>query len=396
MQKNKIIISIDGIRKDRIGIYNSKADYLTPNINRISKESVIFDDMLAAATSTGMCFSSIFTGKAQKEFKRRNYGDTFNPFDDNIFTDHESLGYKTFVCLNERFKVHHKLINTFGNAEHWWTGNINQNKNIGSLSPIEQIQFADSKIKKLKEPFLLWIHLWGFSKPKDKFLELTPFDYDARVAELDEAIGLAFDLLRNESEMYFFSDHGYAFFEKKKWGYGKDGENLTEPVCSVPFIAYKNDEKGRNPNLISQLSIRKIISSNEEISSLKDDTAFCESRYIDQTDRALAIRIESMKLIYYFYNDKYEFYDLRNDHNESIDYASKTFNKFSRNINGQHPEDSPYIIRNDWNNLYDILDKSLNIARNYYQEGYTIKHKLKEFIKRNFFLFTFYSFFQKK
>ncbi len=282
--KNKLLITIDGIRKDRIGIYNPKAEYLTPNLTRIGRESVVFNDMFASATSTGMCFSSIFTGQRQKDFKRKTYGDVVNPFPDNIFTDHEELGYKTIVCLNRRFEIHHRLINTFGNAEHWWTGINNSNKSIGSLSPEEQVDYLSERLAEIEQPVFVWMHLWGFSKAKDRFLKLTPFEYDARVAELDSAIGIAFDKFKHDSDMYFFSDHGYALFEDDRWGSGKDGYNLVESVCSVPFVVYKKNISGVNNNLVSQLQIRKMLCSNDDLCCVKDDLAFCESRYKEQSD----------------------------------------------------------------------------------------------------------------
>ena len=61
-------------------------------------------------------FASIFTGKYQKEFDRL-HGQNNNPFLENIFTDHEKMGYKTYVCLNKRFIKFSNLINSFGNAD---------------------------------------------------------------------------------------------------------------------------------------------------------------------------------------------------------------------------------------------------------------------------------------
>ena len=62
-RKHRLMISVDGIRKDRLACYNSKAALITPNIDRISKECVRFDDMLASSTSTAQCFASIFSGR---------------------------------------------------------------------------------------------------------------------------------------------------------------------------------------------------------------------------------------------------------------------------------------------------------------------------------------------
>ena len=396
--KNKLLITIDGIRKDRIGIYNPKAEYLTPNLTRIGQKSVVFNDMVAAATSTGMCFSSIFTGKNQKDFGRKTYGDTKNPFPDNLFTDHEKLGYKTIVCLNKRFNIHHRLINAFGSAEHWWTGEKteNDNKNNGSLRPIDQAKYLIEKLKSIEQPVLVWMHLWGFSKPEDRFLEITPFEYDARVAELDEAIGLLFDYYQHNSEFYFFSDHGYSFFEHGNWGYGKQGSNLSESVCNVPAIVYNGKNKGVNENLVSQIRMREFVLNSDNCLQISDDIAFCESRYKKQSDMALAIRKGKMKLIYKYYEDQAHFYDLSTDPYENIDMASKKFYKLTRYSDGSHSSLTPYILRTDWPLINQIHSEMLGIAQSYYgRYNYSVSIRSKEWIKRQKLLSIFVSLYLK-
>ena len=44
---NKLLITIDGVRKDRVGFYNKRSVYITPNLTKIAKESVVFNDMFA-------------------------------------------------------------------------------------------------------------------------------------------------------------------------------------------------------------------------------------------------------------------------------------------------------------------------------------------------------------
>jgi len=379
--KNKLLITIDGIRKDRIGVYNPKAKYLTPNLTRIGGESVVFEDMFAAATSTGMCFSSIFTGKSQRDFKRSVYGDTCNPFVDDLFTDHEELGYKTIVCLNQRFDIHHRLINAFGSAEHWWTGVRSDNKNTGSLSPEDQARYLISKLSDIEQPVLVWMHLWGFSKPRDDFLEITPFEYDARVAELDNAIGIIFDAFQSNSEMYFFADHGYSLFEHDKWAYGKDASNISESVCSVPAIFYNGRDKGVNDSLVSQLRIRELVLDSSKLLKISDKIAFCESRYSGQGDINLAIRMEKFKLIFDFYKGKSQFYDLHTDPYENIDMASNKFHKLTRGEVDRHP--TPYILRTDWTLIELMHSKMVGMAKTYYGKGYySARFRFKERLKR--------------
>jgi len=388
--KNKFLITIDGIRKDRIGIYNNQNSPLTKNLNEIARKSVVFDDMFASATSTGMCFSSIFTGKMQKDFGRKKYGDNVNPFHENIFNDHEKIGYKTIVCLNERFRIHHRLINAFSDAEHLWTGFKDKNKNLGSLRPLEQVEYLSNYLKNVDKPVFVWLHLWGFSAPKEKFLGLTNFDYDQRVAELDEAIGYAFEKFSKNSEMYFFADHGYAFFENNNWAYGSNGENLSNSVCSVPFIAYKNGETGTNKNLVSQLRIREIINSEKGLLDFADEIAFCETRYINQGDRSLSIRVGDFKYNYYYFTNTSELYDLKSDPYENVNYVSKAFHKISRDIEGSHEKRPPYIIRNDWKEIQNKIQICQEIAKDFYKPKYSLLMMIKETLRRNKVIYKLY------
>jgi len=353
MTINKIILSIDGIRKDRIGCYNYKNAELTPNLTNIAKESLVFHDMFSSATSTVMCFSSIFTGKYSREFKRKDYGDNNNPFNKNLFTDYENLNYSTYVCLNERFKPFYKMINTFGQSKAIWTGfNAQSNsKDEGSLSPMRQVDYVVNKFNNHDKPFLLWLHLWGFSKPKDYFLKKTHFDYDARVAELDEAIGVLFNHFKSNSEILILSDHGYSFFENNKWAYGKDGSNITESVSSVPCIFYNKKIKGDNYNLVSQTNIKRILNNPRESLTISDNIAFCETRYINQFDKSIAIREDKFKFIYNYDTHRSFLYDLQSDPNENINLCSNSFYKTRRNLDGSHSQLKPYVIRNDWDEI---------------------------------------------
>ncbi len=387
--KSKIIISVDGTRKDRLGCYNPRFKWLTPNFTRIAPKCVRFDDMIASSTSTGMCFASIFTGRYPVEFGRKTYGDVETPFPDNVFSDHEALGYKTIVCLNKRFDVHTRLINAFSKAEFWWTGNNisesdKKTKDDSSLRPEEQVAYFIERSGKIQEPFLAWLHLWGFSKPHQRFTEITPFEYDARIAELDEAVGILFDHFCDLCEIFIFADHGYNLFEHGRWAYGKDGHCLTEPVVSVPFIVYNGVQQGVNPNLVSQVRFREIIRDSSCSLDIKDDIAFCETRYIEQPDLALAVRNGYYKLTYYYNTRKHEFYDLSSDPNENINYVSSSFYKVKRDRDGTHPELKPYIVRTDWDRLNELEQDLLKRAREYYGPlTFSWKRWLRGLIRNN-------------
>ncbi len=378
--KNKLIISIDGVRKDRLACYNSKMAWLTPNIARIYPECVLFDDVMSASTSTAQCFSTIFTGKNSVEFGRKLYGDSQMPFSHNVFSDHEEIGYKTVVCVNKRIESWIKMINTFSNAEFWWTGKSiaesdGKTKDSASFRPKEQVEYFIDRADKEKKPLMSWLHLVGFSSPDPRFNKLTPFEYDARVAEMDEAIGIFFDHFKGTSEIYIFADHGYALFEQGRWSYGKNGHSLVQPVLDVPLLVYNGEQTGVNQNLVSQIRIRDIIRDSGISLEIKDEMVFCETRYVEQHDLALAVRKGKYKLSYYFSDDRHQFYDLSSDPLENIDYASDSFHKLKRNDDGTHPSLKPFILRTDWDELREIEDELLKIAKNYYGPETIARHE---------------------
>jgi arylsulfatase A-like enzyme len=367
--KNKLLLTIDGIRKDHLGCYNPKAARISPRITEIAERSVVFDDMMAAATSTAMCFSSIFTGELSATFGRLDYGDSQNPHADTLFSDHEALGYTTFVSVNRRFEEYIEMMNAFSRAEFLWTGErpVNGSANAkgeASLRPMEQAKFLTGHLESSPAPWLAWIHLWGFGDPDAPYVRRTGFDYDSRLAELDDAVGFLFDRFHGGSDVFVFADHGYAFFEHGRWAYGIDGHNLVEPVVSVPFLVHDGATRGRNPNLVSQLRVREIVREPAIALELHDKTAVCESRYAGQIDKGLVLRKGDYKLIYFHENGRREFYDLATDPRETIDYAGNRFHRHRRD-SGRKPR-APYVVRSDWDALEATMEELTERARNFY------------------------------
>lgn len=384
-KKNILLLTIDGIRKDRIGCYNSNFEFLTPNLTRIAKESFVFKDFWASATSTGMCFTSIFTGKYNKEFGRKTYGDNKNPFEENLFRDYEQKGYKTIVCLNKRFEIHSNLVNAFSNAEFVWTGKEmrdSSGKDDSSLRPLEQVEFFSDYVSKISEPTFSWLHLWGFSSPKKEFSEISPVEYDARIAELDHAIGVAFERFKDDYEIYIFSDHGFALFENDQWAYGKSGYSLTESICSIPCMFYDGKTVGENSNLVSQVCFRDLILRKIDWEMAHTPVAYCETRYLEQPDISLAIRHENLKLIHYYDSKKSFFYDLKYDPQENMDYINGKFHRLTRDENGNHPSLKPFVLRTDWENLEKKKNELTKEASGYYGDTFEVNESMKRKVKR--------------
>ncbi len=62
MAKKLILITIDCLRRDRLKVYDYKKDIL-PNINKLSKESFIFNNAIANGSNTAPSFYSLFTSE---------------------------------------------------------------------------------------------------------------------------------------------------------------------------------------------------------------------------------------------------------------------------------------------------------------------------------------------
>jgi len=256
-------------------------------------------------------------------------------------------------------------------------------KTRSSLRPREQAEYLIEHLLSIDAPWLAWIHLWGFSAPDEPFHHVSGFDYDRRVAEMDSAIGFLFDRFRSEAEIFIYADHGYAFFEHDRWSYGKNGHNIVQPVIDVPLLVYDGTHQGRNPNLVSQTRIRELVLDSHQSLTMQDEKAFCETRYLEQPDKALAIRKGPYKLVYYYDTGEYEFYDLASDFSESINYANGNFYKVSRDKFGDHPALKPYIVRADLDKLECVKAELIEIARGYYGTATTsLSGRYRTMLKR--------------
>lgn len=58
-----VFIAIDTLRADRLGCYNDQKPSLTPNLDSLAKQGVLFENMIAENNVTRSSFITIMTGK---------------------------------------------------------------------------------------------------------------------------------------------------------------------------------------------------------------------------------------------------------------------------------------------------------------------------------------------
>ena len=60
---NVLFITIDALRADYCSFINSKLKSVTPNLNKLSRESIVYTNTFSTAPGTPYSFFSIFTGE---------------------------------------------------------------------------------------------------------------------------------------------------------------------------------------------------------------------------------------------------------------------------------------------------------------------------------------------
>jgi len=249
---NLILISVDTLRQDHLGIYGYKRN-TSPNIDRLLKTGVWFTNAHCNVPLTSPSFSSMMSSRYPHET-----GSTRNgiPMIDGIETLAEILkkqGYTTAAILsNWPLKKHlsnlQKGFDIYDDnffEKRWLIFNSERDaKDVTALS-IAWIE------QKPKEPFFLWAH---YSDPHSPYLFHKGFlfkepdkpdteiqrkidAYDSEIAYTDYQIGLLMNKLKEKgldktSLIVFLADHGESLGEH---GYTGHGRYLYEDCMRVPF-----------------------------------------------------------------------------------------------------------------------------------------------------------------
>lgn len=289
--KNIILITIDTLRADHLGVYGYDKR-TSPNINEFAEKSLVFTSAISQASWTPPSLASILSSTNPTEHGVIDWDSLYNPkvkflgeiasqlgFQTAFITNHPSLFLEN-LGINRGFKK--KII--LGN-------NSNRADEVAELS----IKWL-SKERKYKLPFLLWVHFFDPHEPftpsepfatefLDKFDEnnyenvpicdkelyfgfdcISPYIvqqgitninyyvslYDAEIAEVDSAIGKIIkylkksNLLKN-SVVLITADHGEIIKRCnnniKKCIYFSHGTFLYQELIRVPLILHLPNEQ---------------------------------------------------------------------------------------------------------------------------------------------------------
>lgn len=265
---NVILITIDTLRPDRLSAYGY-TKHQTPNLDRLAKEGVLFENAFCDVTWTTPSMASVMTGRyatvhgLRSSYQRLSQGGT------TIAELLRDNGFQTAAIV-----ASYPLAPMFGLDQGFSLYDANFSQSMiegpvppapappGSVKEVQQLlayqaahsayrsdsELSDRAIRWLHEerhePFFLWLHYFGpHEKPQpthDIFeqVRLQRAQYDSDVVEADRQVGRVFTTLDEmgltpRTAVILHADHGQSLTEHDEFGHGR---RLYDPVQHVPLL----------------------------------------------------------------------------------------------------------------------------------------------------------------
>jgi arylsulfatase A-like enzyme len=99
---NLILVSVDTLRADRLGLYGAERD-TSPNLDRFAADALVFDKALSPSTWTLPSHGSLFTGLLPDQHGLIGVGDRLGPTTPTVAERLRRLGYRTVAFTDGGF-----------------------------------------------------------------------------------------------------------------------------------------------------------------------------------------------------------------------------------------------------------------------------------------------------
>ena len=241
-----LVITLDTTRADRIGAYGF-ADIETPNLDRLAREGVLFEQAESVAPLTLPAHSSIFTGQFPPTHGVRDNGGFYLGEDRVVMAELlrdaglRTGGFVASFVLDSKWGISQGFDHYFDDFD--------LKKSTGrSLNEVERPadEVADAALAWLDEApqarFFSWVHFYDPHspyKPPEPWASRYPNrPYVGEIAFVDSQVGRLLDWLdRNDrvrdTVVIVMGDHGESLGEHGESGHGFF---VYEGATRVPFI----------------------------------------------------------------------------------------------------------------------------------------------------------------
>jgi arylsulfatase A-like enzyme len=242
---NVILITLDTTRADHLGAYGFQS-ISTPNIDRLARDGVLFEQTATAAPLTLPAHASLFTGRFPfGHGVRDNAGFVLDPRETTLAEILKLRGYQTGAFVGS-----YVLASDRGLSQGFDTYrddfNAPHQRNIPGGLRRRADQVADAAMSWLEQAgssrFFAWMHFYDAHAP---YQPLEPYNtlyatrpYDGEIAFMDAQVGriLAFlgqHGLLDRTIVVIIGDHGEGLGDHKETAHGVF---VYESVIRVPFI----------------------------------------------------------------------------------------------------------------------------------------------------------------
>lgn len=272
--KNVLVIFIDTLRYDRLGIsgYQRDGKSLTPRIDAFAKQAVVFDKAFAQAPNTPRSVPSFLTSRYPSQVKVDKVFKAYPSVLDENETLFEAMKGKGFTTVGESshfyFCDRKKYPDTCSDVVSWMNSNMTQgadlwdntgaenipgsNRDIAgpriikkTLTKLDELAKADTKFAMLVhlfEPHSTYMTHEGFEITEKGTASLAQ-KYDYEIAFEDKLIGELLDHLDKTglaatTTVVLMADHGEAFGVHKFAGEQMffHGQTLYRELIHVPLM----------------------------------------------------------------------------------------------------------------------------------------------------------------
>src|SRR6266850_1697979 len=248
---NILIITVDTLRADRVGCYGY-AGGLTPNVDALAKDGVVFERGVAQVPLTWPSHAAIFTGTYPFHNGVQDF--TGQPLSDRFRTLAESLkdhGYVTGAVVSS-FVLDRSwgLARGFESYDDAFAGQEFLQKNLGLVERRAE-ESVDHSLSWLEahpnQPFFFWLHLYDphspYNAPEPFRSQYAKQPYEGEIAYADSQLGRLFAWLKHApNNLYdntlivFLSDHGESLGEhgEKEHGFFVYDSTVHAPLIMKP------------------------------------------------------------------------------------------------------------------------------------------------------------------
>ena len=265
-RRNVLVITVDGLRADRVGAYGHEPS-LTPHLDRLSEESVRYAYALAPAPWAAPSFAALWAGRYPSEL---GFTDLERPLAGEIQTLPEAMGaagWETGAVISHPFAAEQTGLDQ-GFAE--WTEVDGSDRKQGASDTLVTAAAVELLEDYKGSPFLAWVQYSGLRLPfeqevrdpsyqgpirphqsRAELLRLAPtlnlddrahLDalYSAELAQVDREIGALLAVLeeqniRSSTVVIVTAPHGCEILERGGIG---DAGTLHDEIVRVPFLLH--------------------------------------------------------------------------------------------------------------------------------------------------------------